>query len=441
METEKTTARLRDLLVEEGLVSSKQIDDVLDAIERQGGKLAETLIERGYLTDVKLEKLLASQPGIASVDLSRYQVTRELCELFPAEMALKYQVFPIDKMGKLLTVGMAVPIDEATIAILNEATGLRIKAMYCKPDHILGAIERYYRPEEYSLAQLNLSPEEKAKDKRSQGPAAMIRIANLLKNIDDLPALPETVERAKQALEDPNFEIEDVIEAIRRDPMVSAKVLKIANSAAFALPTAVDDVGSAVKLLGLRETYNLVLSSAVITLAEHATKFDFQRFWDEAMFAASAVRTIAAAVNIRAAGALSTAGLLHDIGRFGLSQVVPDEYAKLGIELSGAALVAAEEDSFGLGHPEAAYVLASRWDLPEEIYVPIRFHHNQERTENLRKQSCIVSLAGFLAESNSVKREIDGEAVGEVKFAMEELGLSAEQLSEVYQETAANIAA
>ena len=147
MGTEETTVRLRDLLVEEGLVSKKQIDDVVAAIEQQGGKLAEMLIERGYLTDVKLERLLAAQPGIASVDLSRYQVARELCELFPAEMALKYQVFPIDKMGKLLTVGMAVPIDVATIAILSEATGLRIKAMYCKPEHLSAAIERLYRPE------------------------------------------------------------------------------------------------------------------------------------------------------------------------------------------------------------------------------------------------------------------------------------------------------
>lgn len=91
--------------------------------------------------------------------------------------------------------------------------------------------------------------------------------------------------------------------------------------------------------------------------------------------------------------------------------------------------------------PEAAYVLASRWELPEEIYVPIRFHHNPERAENLRKESCIVSLAGFLAESSTNKREIKDETLGEVKFAMEELGLSAEQLSEVYQETVANVAA
>lgn len=440
MEQKAPPKRLRDLLIEEGLVTEKQVEDALAACKAHGGRLAETMIERGYITDTKLEAALSGQPGIASVDLTRYQIAQRLCDLIPEDIALEHHVFPIDKMGTLLTIGMAVPIDTETIEEIKTITGLRVKAVYCKPEHILGAIERYYRPDEFKFNIIN-SREKKSTQDRAQGPAAMIRIANLLKNIDDLPSLPETVERTKEAIENPNVDIGEVIEVVERDPLVSAQVLKLTNSAAFSLPTQIDNVDAAIKLLGLRETYNVVLSSAVLSFVESAGSFDFQAFWQEALCAATAVPEIAAAIGMRISSALSTAGLLHDIGRFGLSQVAPEEYANIDAGLKGKALVKKEEEFFGLGHPEAAYILASRWELPEEIYTPIRFHHNPERAVSLKKETCIVSVAAFLAESHAIEQDVASVTdFEEIAVAMQELELSAEQLREIQEAAAAKVA-
>lgn len=138
--------RLGEMLVEHGVITETQLEEALAVQARRGGKLAEVLIKLQHIDHDALERVVATQPGIASVDLTRYRLSRELCELIPHEFAAKHLVFPIDKMGRTLTVGMAMPLDAATIDAIREMTGMRVKVFYCKPQAIEAAIKRYYRP-------------------------------------------------------------------------------------------------------------------------------------------------------------------------------------------------------------------------------------------------------------------------------------------------------
>ncbi len=425
---------LGELLVTEGLVSQKQVSDALRIQKIRGGKLAEILIASGYLHMGKFEKFIVSQPGIASVDLSQYKIMSDLCDLIPEEMARTQQLFPIDRMGKLLTVGMAVPLDVNTISKLTELTGLRVKAVYCKSEHIRGAIDRYYRKEEAAVLgefQTILG--------LASGSSSMVRIATLLRSIDDLPSLPETVRKTKEVLDDPGIAMEEVEAFIGNDPLVSANVLKLANSAAYKFSGRIDNVGMAVRLLGLQETYNMVLASSVLSMAEGTKGFDFQRFWREALFTASAVPAVATEVNIRPSSALSTAGLLHDIGRFGLAQASATGYRKVDRKSWGKGLVGLEEELLGLGHPEAGYMIAQRWELPEEIATLIRFHHTPEKAESMENEACIVSLAAFLSEAHTNQDILNKDGCfEELQHPLEHLGVSAERISDIHHEIASN---
>ena len=71
-------------------------------------------------------------------------MTPELLALVPAEIARKHELFPIDKMGKLLTVGMVCPLDKAAITDVEACTGLRIKPMLCTTADVRKALDRYY---------------------------------------------------------------------------------------------------------------------------------------------------------------------------------------------------------------------------------------------------------------------------------------------------------
>jgi len=152
-------------------------------------------------------------------------------------------------------------------------------------------------------------------------------------------------------------------------------------------------------LLGLRETYAIVLSAAVVNVFAKSKAFDYRAFWVESMCCAAATRIIAKASGRRRQVGVFSGGLLHDIGRLALSEVVPEVYAKIEPNLDEQALIAAEENLIGLSHTEAGYLLAAHWGLPIEIAEPIRFHHRPDLAVDAKENVAIVSIATYMART------------------------------------------
>ena len=429
-----STKNFRELLKLEGLTTDGQVADAEKYMEKYGGRLAETLVLLGHLNADDLENFVVRQPGVVAVDLSQHRAVEGLCKLVPAELAREFHVFPIDQLGSTLTVGMTMPLDEVTIGKIAEHSGMRVRALYCNPEHLDAAINRYYASSEDAafgdFAQMQ---------KFAQGRKSFLTIADLLHKIDELPTLPETVQKTKDALDNLDVAVEDVVEVIERDPLVAAKVLKLANSAAYSFSRSIDDVSMAVRLLGLQETYNLVLASAVLAMAEKTEGFDFKRFWIEAMFTTAAVPELADAVHIQRSAKLTTAGLLHDIGQFVMARAEPKKYHALNHDVPGKDLVAEEEETLGLTHTETGYAVAEHWELPEEIALLIRHHHHPERAEELKPEATALSLAAFLAEANSRGDDLHSKEVFEsVQPLMDEHRISNHRLIEIYNRVKAD---
>lgn len=142
--------RIGTILVEACAVTEGQLREALRFQMDKGGKLAEILIGLGYLKSSQLSSVLAKQPGVASIELSNYCISKELLALIPRAYAEEKEIFPMDRMGRQLTVGMVCPLDATTIKELTEMTGLRIRPLLCCKEAIQDAIRRYYRHEESS---------------------------------------------------------------------------------------------------------------------------------------------------------------------------------------------------------------------------------------------------------------------------------------------------
>ena len=136
--------RIGNRLVREGLITSGQLAEALAAQKTTGRKIVETLIALGYMSDTQFVRFLAQQPGIPSISLENCAVTKDLIELVPADLARKHELFPIDKMGKLLTVGMVCPLDKGAIAEIQAWTALRVKPMLCSRADVRQALDKYY---------------------------------------------------------------------------------------------------------------------------------------------------------------------------------------------------------------------------------------------------------------------------------------------------------
>ena len=395
--------RIGELLVEDGVVTPDQIDEALAVQKDRGGKLVEALINLGYLTPDAFANFVSHRRGIPSIDLSQYDVPEELCSLIPREFALANEVFPIDRLGKLLTVGMAMPLDVETIEELAVATGLKVKALLCSKIDISNAIKKYYgeAKESGEISLVVDEPSEQEEKERIESSIKLESLAGLVRKLDSLPTLPQTVQRVREATESDSISLREVGAIVSTDPAVSAKLLRMANSAAFGFPNRINTVEMATTLLGLRETYSVVLSSSIIDLVEKSGHFDHRKFWDESIYCATVARLIAKAKRVKKTAGIFTAALLHDIGRFAIWEAAPARYAKVNIQLMGKDLIETEEAILGITHPEAGYVLAEHWDLPADLSQPIRFHHHPERADTEEDIVAIVALSAAMTEARS----------------------------------------
>jgi HD-like signal output (HDOD) protein len=269
-------------------------------------------------------------------------------------------------------------------------TGLKVKALLCRSEDIRAAVERYY-PKDAEAASAPADASTVAAELKLSG------VAGLIRGIDALPTLPETVQRVKELTDAPDSSIEEIAAVISNDPPIAARLLQLANSPAYGFESKVGSVERATTLLGLKETFMVVLSSAVIDLTQKSKGFDYESFWDESLATAQICRILAKVHGKRSDGVLSTAGLLAGIGRFALAQAVAKRYAKIDASLRGQELVQAEEEELGIAHPEAGFELATHWGLPEEIAMAIRFHLAPERAGKHQATVATVGLATKLS--------------------------------------------
>ncbi len=417
-----------ELLVADGFISSGQLQAALEQQQAEGGRLCTILVSQGLLDWRTIHHWLARRRGFACIDLAHYQVNRELLKLVPGDFARGHDVFPLDRLGNQLTVGMAVPLDTETIRALSETTGLRVKPVLCSMEDIRAALGRFYpAPEQPDPSETAVSGgDEDVWDTASLGK----RVGELARKIERLPALPDSVRRIGELLENPDIEVNEVAAVIRRDPAIAAKLLSLANSAAFAFSHPVKSVELAVALLGLRETYGLVMAFSIKELLAKAPEFDHTWFWDYSIFCANCATVLSKARGIQKTGEMYTMGLLHDIGRLVLAHVVGAGYAEVDQNLEAYALIAEELAAVGESHPEAGFLYAQHLGLPRDICEVIRYHHDLDYAENTQPQIATVQLSNILYRVCRGKQTL-GDVQAESEPLLKLLGMNPAMLSVV----------
>lgn len=449
--------RIGELLVRDGIISEAQLAEALARQKEKGGKIVEILIDLGYLDARTFAVFLSRQPGVASINVLNYEIPKHVVDLVPAEYALKHEIMPLDKLGKDLTVGMACPLDARSIKELEAMTGLRVRPLLCSMQDIRVALNRYYIPQtpvDYDTRKEQNSDtpssaglrgrrkedKEVNEVKKAESGVRFEGVIQLVRKIHMLPALPETVAQVRDAMENPNGDATSIAAIIERDPAVAAKVLSLANSAAYGFSHHVSSVDMAVRLLGLREIFSVVLSSAVIDYFKEGKCFDYKAFWRRCMFAGNAARIIARHCGRPSASGIFAAGLLHDLGRVVFAQVAPERYKSLDQTQRDNTLIAQEEELFGIAHPEAGYMLADCWELPTELQEPIRFHNDFRRAEAEPQLTTIVALAALMADIyGRITRENAAAYAAECKELLDALHLQDQQFILILAETAKTV--
>ncbi|MBI2425469.1 MAG: HDOD domain-containing protein [Candidatus Hydrogenedentes bacterium] len=427
-ELELRTGKLRLVrrLVDAGVLSQNDIGAAQQQQRERGGDLVDLLLAAGVLDIKTVLEYIASDSATETANQSLLEIPVELRERIPAKVAQTFGIVPLEFHQGMLIAGIADPVEDAAIDELETIIGLPLKLVLCHRDDIVSAIGRYYPagPNETGEAPLE----------GLEAPLRLSRVRALLREVKTLPALPETVDRVREATYHPDSSVGDVVDIILLDPPVAGKVLGVANSPAYGFAHQINELKLAVSLMGLRETYSVVLSTAVVDLLGKLKHVDYQLFWLESLCAATASRIVAKRTGRGRLSGVFTAGLLHDIGRAALWEVAPEPYRKISSTLTGNAIVEAELEVFGLSHAEAGYELAQHWNFPEDIAEAIRYHHAPHLALKRPEYAAITSLGEAMVQARGLRVEENRHIFTGQEAAMEILGIDLEIAEAILEE-------
>ncbi len=223
-----------------------------------------------------------------------------------------------------------------------------------------------------------------------------------LKACRTLPSVPVVVLQVLDLCQDEETGVAAVAKVIARDPALSGKVLKVANSPLYGVRSEITTLDRAVTLLGVNATLSLALSFSLVRglRKSKAARFDHQAYWRRSVIASVATRVAGAAVRSASQDELFLAGLLQDIGMLVLNEAMPKAYGPLVGASNGDHHLLAENErkEFGADHADVGHWLLSKWNLPGNLQDAIAGSHDLGGSENHTPFARSVALGSLLAE-------------------------------------------
>jgi putative nucleotidyltransferase with HDIG domain len=225
--------------------------------------------------------------------------------------------------------------------------------------------------------------------------------AKLLRN---MPVMPEVATKIMSIAEDKiDISFRELENMIKLDPGLSAKVLKVANSAMYARQKEVQSLQMAITLLGFKNIKSLVLLVTASNMFSRDKESGFYSFfWKHSILNAFMARDLAKLSGSRSIADESfLAGLLHDIGQVALHNADAERYDHV-FELAKskhARISEVEQELFGTNHREVGAQVLREWNFPD-VYVDSALEHGSANiTSNNKQLILIVSIADFITSN------------------------------------------
>lgn len=234
-----------------------------------------------------------------------------------------------------------------------------------------------------------------------------LRIKRIAESVINLPTLPTVISKMIELVDNPKTSAGSLARLISTDQALTARILKLANSAYYGFPREVSTVDMAIVVLGFNTVKDMGLSLSVFDMfkeSDDSNYFDINLFWEHSIACGIAARSIAKRNYNACAGEAFVAGLLHDIGKAILKQYVHNDFREIMRRATGGerSLDEAEKEVIGTSHGEVGGWLAARWNLPNMITDAIRFHHQPGEARVDSRFVAIVSLANYLCHLSSI---------------------------------------
>jgi signal transduction histidine kinase/HD-like signal output (HDOD) protein len=253
-----------------------------------------------------------------------------------------------------------------------------------------------------------------------------------LTTIHEIPSLPEAVRIAVNKTLSLEKSANQIASIVRKDPSLTLKLLKLANSSFYSRGKRVDTVQEAIIRLGYRTVKSIILSISMkdIFSAEDSSLLEYRRFWLHSVATGVIAELIEKKLDIRNRTDTYTTGLLHDVGKV-LLMISDSKYPRVVemIKSERLSFSEAEQRVYGFDHTDASTFLFRHWNLPETLVEPVREHHGEPEAESnpavtrmiVKLANQIAHLNGYTIHPSEPPCQVSDDLVGKLGLSRDEL--------------------
>jgi HD-like signal output (HDOD) protein len=226
---------------------------------------------------------------------------------------------------------------------------------------------------------------------------------DLVEGMRDMPSLPQLFYQIKKEVSDPYSTIARIAEVISLDQSLTARMLRLANSAFFGFPRRIETITDAVSLIGLQQVRDLALCTMVIEIFDKIDTdlVDMNSFWRHSLGCGICARVLAAHHREPNIERFFVAGLIHDLGRLIMLMQLPDRTRKIFAlaQEHNQLLYKVEREVLNYDHGDIGAALLQAWQLPDPMIEAAGLHHRPVLSVGFPMETAIVHFSDLLTHA------------------------------------------
>jgi putative nucleotidyltransferase with HDIG domain len=239
----------------------------------------------------------------------------------------------------------------------------------------------------------------------AQDPHVRERTLASLASLRQIPALQSLAQGFLRAMNRQEVAVTEVVTAIEKDSALCVRVLRMANSVLVSPERRIEDLETAVQMLGVARVRKA--AQALFTLRDAnrvAEGFDWRHLWIHALGTAAIAEELEQQFKTRQDSQIHLAALLHDVGKIVLSTIAPDAYRDVLIVAwnENGRLEDLERERLGVDHREAGVLFAEHNGLPAVVVQSIAHHNRPEEAKEHRFEVALVTIANYLSKAHGL---------------------------------------
>ena len=259
----------------------------------------------------------------------------------------------------------------------------------------------------------------------------MASAQELVQSCSNLFTLHEIYLRVRDVVDNPESTMDDLANALKIDPAISAGLLKIVNSPLYGFPKQIDSISRAVSLLGMQSVSDLVASATIgqTFAGMTANLMNLPAFWRKSVLCALLAGKIAKVSGTEESERFFVEGLLRDIGHLVLYQIIPQRAQSALVEAGylGTPFAEVERSNIGCDFTEVGAELIRVWGMPNQIEQAIRHQLSPNQAAEFDLHASIVHLAGAVADHAELESAQAGRQLACDPFALSRTRFNADE--------------